>query len=143
MKFNIKSSNGQILTMRNDSQGLGHYGAPRGTRKHRGVDFEILPHRGFKLPFDVKIKRKGLVKVGQPFNLLELAPTGVFQNVIKFKFMYSDLLNVPVGSIVPKDEIIGRTQDVAKFYGGSMKNHLHVETRIFGKLINPNLFFNV
>jgi len=146
MKFTLQTENGTKLISRGcDNQGCGHYGAPRdgGSRKHKGHDLAITPNTGFKLPFDSYIKRKGLVRQGQPFNLLEVTPLGTFKNIVTFKIMYCDLGQYAVGSEMKKTEVVGISQDVASYYGGGMKNHLHIEAYIFGKRVNPELFLNV
>lgn len=144
MKFSIKTENGTKLTSRGcDPQGCGEYGAPRTHGKHKGHDFKIDPNTRFKMPFDSVILRRGLVSVGKPFNLLEVTPKGAFKNVLTFKVMYSDLADYAVGSEISKNEVIGISQNVASYYGGGMANHLHVEAYIFGKRVNPKLFFNV
>lgn len=144
MKYSISTENGVKLASRGcDNQGCGHYGAPRTHGKHKGHDFEIPPFTRFKMPFDSIILRRGLVSVGKPFNLLEVTPKGTFKNVLTFKIMYSDLADYAVGSEITKNEVIGISQDVASYYSGGMKNHLHVEAYIFGKRINPKYFFNV
>ena len=135
----IKDLSGNTLRSRGcDDQGCGHYGAPRGDRKHNGH----APHSSFTFPFDVVILRKGLVQTGKPFTLLELTPAKAFKNVIKFKVMYCDLDMYNIGDTVKKGYPIGMSQDNATYYGGGLQNHLHIEVRIGEKLINPTLMFN-
>lgn len=141
----IKDLSGNKLLSRGcDNQGCGHFGAPRqnGTRKHNGHDFVIQPFSSFTFPFDVEILRKGLVQTGKPFTLLELTPSKLFRNIIKFKVMYCDLDIYSVGDTVKAGSPIGMSQDVAGYYGGGMQNHLHVEVRIGDLLIDPKLIFN-
>lgn len=145
MKFNLTDIDDNKLTTRNDSQGLGHYGAPRTHGTHKGHDFLIAPNKAFKLPFTAIVLRRGLVSVGKPHTLIEVTPKGVFKNLIKIKLMYANTgssSSNSVGYEVPKGLPIGISENVASWYGGGMKNHLHVEVRIGNKLINPNLIFN-
>lgn len=139
----IKDLSGNTLKARGcDPQGCGHYGAPRGTRKHEGFDFLIAPHSSFTFPFDVKILRTGIVSTDKPFRLIELTPTKLFTNIIKIKVMYCDLDQYQVNDIVRSGYPIAMSQDNKSYYGGGMQNHLHVEVRIGNQLINPALIFN-
>ncbi len=43
MKDELKITSPTGLGIRNDPAGSGHYGAPRGRRKHNGLDFLCVP----------------------------------------------------------------------------------------------------
>ena len=46
--------------IRNDSKGLGHHGAPRGHRKHNGVDLMCDPGQDILMPVDGFIARMSM-----------------------------------------------------------------------------------
>lgn len=144
MRHSFTYDNGNKLLSRGcDPQGCGHYGAPRdgGTRKHKGHDFEIEPNTPIFTPFPCKIIREGIVSVNKPFKLIELTPLGIFKNIIKIKVMYAHTGSNNPNYEVPKGYPIGISEDVGNYYGGGMKNHIHVEVRVYGQLIDPKLIF--
>ncbi len=134
------AESGECLAMglRSDPAGDGRYLAPRGSRTHRGVDFECMP---------------GQVLVG-----------GVSGTVTKHGYCYSDDLTwryvqvtdfdgvrhrffyveplVPVGEVVGADTAIGVAQDITGRYPDQgMLPHVHYEVKSkFGSYLNPGVF---
>lgn len=129
-----------------DAMGCGHFGAPRGTRKHNGFDIAINPWETIKAPFKMKILRFGKVYPSittDLFDLVEFTGFGIF-SLFKFKLMYTDSVKYRnVGEILEKGEVLGNAQDIASFHGGGMINHIHLEVRLKGVLINPKLFLKL
>jgi len=136
--------NGEI--MRDcDPQGCGYYGAPRGNRKHEGVDIVSLPNEIVFAPFKCKITKFGTVYSSTSnFKYIEFKGFGLL-SVFKIRVFYAipfsdELLNVMVGSVLSKGSPMGTTQNISAYHGGGMINHLHIAVRLFRKTINPTKF---
>lgn len=109
-----------------DACGAGHYGAPRGARIHRGIDFEC-PDKAI-----VHSHVAGKVtKLGYPyshdlsFRYVEIAD----RNRFKHRFFYV-LPTVELGERITIGQGIGLCQDIASKWGTKekpMKNHIHYE----------------
>lgn len=104
-----------------DNWGCGHYGASRGSRKHRGVDIECTPgDPAFCL-------NRGIVtKVGYPYSddlsyrYVEIADAGY-----RWRYFYVDPI-VNKGDEVDAYTQIGRHQALGPRYPG-ISEHLHLE----------------
>lgn len=133
-----------------DPQGCGHYGAPRGRRKHKGVDLASDIGDPVQLGFGGEV-----TKVGWPYadqsksHIRYVAVKPDCQDVLSclynvvgvwaFRVFYV-APNVKVGDIVSSDTIIGHTQDLVSIYSG-ITNHVHVELYFNNKnYVNPALF---
>lgn len=115
-----------------DAQGNGAYGAPRGTRTHKGEDVcawvgsLVVPEEGGTI-----------TKIGFPYSpedeekchlrYVEL----LTQMNYRIRYFYVDPL-VEVGDYVQACQPIGAVQDLQAVYGSTMENHVHVE------VINPD-----
>ena len=120
------------LNIRIDSQGDGHFGAPRGYRPHYGVDYEwqadavvpaFLPGLVNRVvfPYADDKRFRGLEIINDHFILWQL---------------YVDPLEGILHRRVDRGEIIGAAQDLSLRYGPSMTNHIHVQV-----YINPQTLF--
>ena len=109
-----------------DSQGSGAFGASRGARKHRGVDFVAKP--GVQLLSPVN----GFVsKYGFPYhdiNKRKFRYVAIVDDAgDEHRFMYVSLpRGLTIGQRVEVGDLIGNVQNIAKLYDG-MKNHVHYE----------------
>lgn len=124
--------------MRNDSAGSGAFGAPRGSRKHRGIDLLCEPGQEVLAPLDGIFQRlafpysdtqeySGILLLSQPYEvkLFYLLP---FSNL--------------VGAWVSAGTPIGTAQDVTERYPGQgMLPHIHVQVTRGGELIDPQPLF--
>lgn len=120
------------LVIRTDSQGDGHFAAPRGYRLHYGVDYQWMPNEVVPAFLPGKVNRiifpyaddkrfTGLEIVNDTFVLWQL---------------YVNPLDGIIGKVVDRGEIIGAAQDLSRRYGASMINHIHVQV-----YINPQVLF--
>lgn len=124
-------------SIRNDANGKGHYGAPRGTRKHNGVDLLAKDGEDVKLNVQATVKRVGYAYEGDKnYNSYHLDLGGG----VTLKLLYMAPMYKKIGSVIPANSIIGQMQDVSKKWGGGMKCHLHVEILKDGVNINPTQF---
>lgn len=115
-----------------DSYGEGHFGASRGGRKHRGVDYSCLPNSKVLSPCS------GIVsKIGYPysddlsFRYIEIASNSNH----KLRVFYVSP-SVEVGDIVDESTVLGLSQKLGVRYPG-IGEHVHLEIRGKGKIIDP------
>lgn len=113
--------------MRNDSEGKGHWGAPRNNGKpHKGVD--LLANKGESVyaPFDCVVNRTLLVYdwsnkwIGWEVKSIE-------NPNIRVKFFYCILDKGKVGQTFKRGDKLGVMQGINEQYSPAMYNHLHVE----------------
>ena len=124
-----------------DAFGCGHFGAPRGARSHKGVDFKVKENDSIKAPFDCKIIRYGFAYSGdQDQQLVEIEGLNQFTGY-KAKIMYIKPTH-PVGTIIQNGTTICKAGNISNKYGSSMINHVHFELYENGLLINPEPYFS-
>jgi hypothetical protein len=118
------------LGIRNDAKGYGHHGAPRGNRKHDGVDLKCTKGQDILMPVDGIIVRESL-----PYKS-DLKWRGVYivnpRIEIKMWYLISDM----IGKEIKVGSIIGEAQDIGEKYEG-VTPHIHL--RIVK--IDPMLLF--
>jgi len=123
-------------TIRIDSAGSGKFGAPRGSRKHSGIDLEVEPGQPIMAPMKCLIKRKAIPYADTPYYSGVLLIDGPVQ----IKLFYFDPDLSKIGSMVEQGEVIGVAQDISERYGPQMIPHLHMEMRVYGVLVDPEQF---
>lgn len=126
--------------MRNDSAGLGHFGASRGSRRHRGVDLIVSKNQKIFAPFNGTITRKLQVYGSDPkYKGLEIQSEA--DKTIKVKVFYCIVDNNLIGKKVQRGQVIATAQAINEKYSTAMKNHIHVELWKSGinKDITPKL----
>ena len=131
--------------IRNDSFGAGGFGTPRSSnvsarKKHNGVDYEGDAGQ------DVKAVTSGIIsKIGYPyaddlsFRYVEITAEGGYR-VRQFYVEPSDGLKKNMA--VKKGQVIGTCQALTKKYAG-MTNHVHVEIKKDGELVNPEKIIKI
>jgi len=108
--------------IRNDSQGMGVFGAFRKDRLHDGTDYICKPGQAVKAPISGVITRIATpYKDDDRFSGVEIV--GVKVSVIMF---YLDPIMSMVGGYVRKGEVLGYAQDISVKYGGGMLPHIHL-----------------
>lgn len=114
--------------IRNDSHGLGHFGAPRGggTRKHEGVDITVTPGQPVPSPIDGEVIRTGNAygTDNKGLRSTHIRGTGNYAG-ITVKILYVDNVNLKKGSIVKAGVPMGKAQDVRIKHGNRMLPHAH------------------
>jgi len=132
-----------------DAFGEGHFGASRGNRKHKGIDFLATPGERVGSPCDGVIRRIGRCYGDTPeYKLIEIDTDGALVRVF-----YVDA-NVAPGDRVFDRSTLGYAQDIAARYGNGMDNHVHLEVRLTKHVlvgrgrspneavwVDPHLFF--
>lgn len=127
-----------LNSLRNcDPRGCGHFGAPRGSRTHAGLDIIAIPGETIFSPITGTVTRF-------PFAYGDdLSFTGIEikNDVFDVKIFYLKP-TVLANTKVKKGQVIGMAQNIAKKHGGGMKNHVHIEVRNkLGILIDPEILF--
>lgn len=116
-----------------DQQGSGHYGAPRGSRKHRGVDYACYPDSV------VLSNVKGIVtKLGYPY-ASDLSYRYVqitsLESGLSHRYFYVEP-SVNIGDSIEIGDAIGASQEL--HYPGIVQ-HVHYEIKDSeGNYIDPN-----
>lgn len=122
-----------------DGWGSGEFGASRGSRKHKGVDYSIAAGSGVYSPVQGKVTKLGLPYKDEKFRYVEV--TDKVGNRHRIFYIQP---NVSVGQWVNQVTILGHAQDVAAKYSTDdkhMKNHVHYEILdLKDSPINPQLY---
>ena len=119
-------------TRESDEHGSGYYGAPRGKRTHRGVDYAAYP--GSKVH---AVTAGTVTKLGYPyeddlsFRYVQITD-GDGDDV---RYFYVEP-SVEEGDIIDADDIIGTVQDTGKRYP-NITPHVHFEVKLGGSYLDP------
>lgn len=120
-----------------DDFGSGAFGASRGSRTHRGIDYAVEPGQ------DICPGVAGVVtKLGFPYadDLSWRYVEVTAKDGLKHRFFYVEP-QVSLGEPVDADTVIGVAQDIASHYNDSerkMVNHVHYEVKNQSdRYINP------
>jgi hypothetical protein len=137
-KFSSINSDNQFRNC--DTFGCGYFGASRGERDHKGVDFKVNEDEPIKTPFDCEIVRYGFpYSDDQSQKLVEIQGLNSFSDY-KAKIMYIKPIH-SVGTILYKGSTVCFAGNIKNKYGNSMTNHVHFELYKNGILVNPEPFF--
>ena len=138
MKFYVTTTE-ETKERQLDDQGSGYFGAPRGSRKHKGSD------RVCKANDKIHSSTFGTVtKIGYPYSpddpdkghlrYVQVATPDGYE----FRYFYINPC-VKKGHQVKLKEVIGTSQDLTKIYKG-ITQHFHIEIRKDGEYFNPEDF---
>jgi murein DD-endopeptidase MepM/ murein hydrolase activator NlpD len=141
-------------TVRVDSVGDGNYGASRKRKvkgkvikyRHKGVDFITTPGDYIKSPITGEIVWFGYAyktdNAKEKLRSIHIKGVGEFSNV-KIKILYCTLRELfKKGDKICQGDIFALAQDNAQRYK-SMINHMHIEIRINGVLVDPLKYFKL
>jgi len=121
-----------------DPQGQGHYGAPRGTGKHNGVDVSC-----YKGSVILSITGGMVTKIGYPYDPGDkkkghLRYVQVTFDETNYRYFYIDPF-VSVGESVKPEDPLGVSQGLTEIYLG-ITDHIHFEIKRDGIYLNPEGF---
>ncbi|MCP4607707.1 MAG: hypothetical protein GY845_03180 [Planctomycetes bacterium] len=119
--------------IRNDSAGLGHYGAKRsGNRLHHGTDYLAIAGQPIVAPFDMVLSRYSNPSSKFPLEsgVKWVTPSG------SGKMFYFVPIPKLIGTFVSKAEVIGIAIDLATYYGSDVSSHIHFQIDSF----DPEMF---
>lgn len=128
------------MLLRKDSLGSGWFAASRsgGKRKHNGMDFVCEKGEPVLSPIDGKVTRGTQVyKDDKVYRGIVIQGS----NGYEVKIFYMTMTVAP-GESIQKGQVIGVCQAISEKYSPKMKNHLHLELRIDGKLKNPAYYID-
>lgn len=129
-------------TQRNcDAFGCGYFGASRGERDHKGIDFVVTPNQNIKAPFDCEITRYGFPYIDDQDQKLI-----VIQGLKNYAEYYAKIMYInpvhQIGEKFKKGEVLCTAGDISSKYGSGMTPHVHFELYKNGVLVDPTPFFN-
>jgi len=127
-----------IVERNRDPKGHGEYGMPRGTKKHRGWDIVVEPGTLIKSPLSGII-----VKYGHMYaNALQFRYVDVANETYRVRLGYVELMpDLRTNMHVVEMDCIAVAQDIAGYWGGGMKPHIHIEVYKNGLLTDPEPLF--
>jgi hypothetical protein len=132
-----KMTNGR--TRQRDSWGRGHYGAPRGSRTHRGLDIVSVPGEVVSSPIPGHVVREAVPYANDP-SLRGVVIKGSGEwNGFEVKVFYVEGL---FSGFVRAGDPLGHAQDITQKYPG-ITNHIHVEVRVDGEEVSPLDYFGM
>lgn len=118
-----------------DAGGSGEFLAPRGDRRHHGFDILTQPGADIIAPIDGSFTKYGFCYGDDPqYRYIELRD-GEGLEVRIFYVLKEQFLTR--GANVRAGEVIGRSQAISNRYGSRVQDHIHVEVRVNGTLVNP------
>ena len=116
----------QIVTLevRNDPAGLGHYGAPRGSKSHRGVDYACQVERPVLSPVSGPVTRIGWCYPNSVYRYVEVTNRG-----LRHRFFYVQP-SVGLDDFIEQGDPIGVAQDITiRYPDQGMTPHIHYEVK--------------
>ena len=120
------------VLVRNDVHGLGHFGAPRGSRTHIGVDLAIFPRSPVIAPLGGRVSRIGICYNDDPtFRLVEIKSRGMTHRLLYVS------PTVAEDDLLQEGEQVGLSQDLRTRYNGIVP-HVHWDIMIEG-IENKNI----
>ncbi len=128
----MRSPTAKLVLRGNDRTGYGHYGAKRGSRLHKGLDIRSNVGELIFNPIDGIVSKVGRVySRTAKFKYVEIT-----NDIYRVRVMYVSP-SVKVGDRIYGKKIIGKAQDISKYHGGEMINHVHLEIYKHGLLTDP------
>ena len=121
----LKMLEGDMI-VRSDSMGDGHYLAPRGSRKHYGVDYVVVPGENILMPFPGEMLREA-----RPYADSDLSGCVLQGTHCCLKIFYLKPFLHLVGRKLPAGTVIGLADDVRRKYGSRMVPHIHCQVEHF------------
>lgn len=107
-----------------DSFGSGHYGAPRGSRIHSGIDFAARPHSLLLSPIAGEVTKLGYpYSDDMEFRYVEVTDS----DGLRHRFFYI-FPGVAFGETIDVGDPLGTVQDLEPRYPG-ITPHAHYEIR--------------
>lgn len=114
-----------------DDWGSGAFGASRGDRVHKGIDYECPVGAKVFSPVSGKVTKLGTCYKDDPFyRYVQIS------NTYDHRIFYVEPL-VDIGHWVSEGSLIGICQDIQARYDKKMKNHIHYEVLDGGIPRNP------
>lgn len=123
-----------VILRGSDKHGSGNYGAPRGTRTHKGMDISAAPLSTVFSPVKGTVTKLGRVysdESKKDYRYVQITD----EEDIQHRVFYVDPL-VVVGQTVSHKDAIGKVQNLGLIYSDII-NHVHYEIMINGVHVDP------
>ena len=115
-----------------DTWGCGHFGASRGERTHKGIDFKCPPGVQVLSPVKGRVTKLGYCYRDTPVFRYVQITTEDFKD---YRVFYCEPV-VPEGREVTEETVIGVAQDLGERYPG-ITPHIHMEVKYKGEYLDP------
>lgn len=124
-----------------DGWGDGAFDAPRGDRRHQGIDIVARVGDPVTSPIQGKVERKSFPYANDlRFTGVLLRGDGAHQGLVVKLFYVMPKARL-IGHSVRPGDVVGHVQDLTAKYPG-ITNHVHVEVRRNGVVIDPRSLMN-
>jgi len=121
---------------KSDKWGSGGFGAPRGSRKHNGLDISVAFGKDILSPVNGKVVRKAFPYAKDlSYTGVLIEGDGVHLGIVIKIFYMSPLVSVIGANVVAGDKI-GTAQALTRKYSG-ITNHIHLEVKKNNVIIDP------
>ncbi len=116
-----------------DPKGCGYFGASRTGHIHHGVDVIAYAGQSIFAPIMGQVRRLYVYEGSTKMKGIEISNATYS---VKLFYLQTDL---KTGDFVTAGDLVGVAQNIAGYYNAEnvMTNHVHVEVRKHGKLIDP------
>jgi RHS repeat-associated protein len=127
-----------------DGHGDGHYGAPRGSRKHKGIDLVTTVGQDIISPTDGKARNFVGSTSGKP--MIDIFPSDKSLNIQQIRMLY---VNMPSNrkayqkyDVQRGKTVVGTAASMVDLgYSSGMTPHVHIQVKQNNKWVNPTSFF--
>ena len=120
-----------------DSQGCGHFDAPRSNRKHAGIDLACNPGTAICSPVAGKVTKIGWPYAGEPLiRYVQITADGY-----DYRVFYVEPV-VSLGDTVTTMDVIGAAQELESMTRGGTQ-HVHFEIKHGAGYVDPTPLYNV
>jgi len=128
--------------IRNDSGGLGHFDAPRGVRRHKGLDFQSVYGQDVVSP----VKGKAINSSFKNKKNIEIPTVVIIPTNPNIGFNKLELLDVgPIGGgwrSINKGDVVGQSISLQTLgYSADVGPHIHLQMKLNGEWVNPTPYF--
>jgi len=130
--------------IRNDSQGHGHFGAPRGSRVHLGLDLSTKVGQAILSPLEGSAVN--FIGASTRHPMVDITPSDLSLGIEKIRVLYVNALeDVKLWSSykVSSGDKIGTASDLEDLgYSSAVKPHIHLQIMSDGNWVDPAPFFS-
>ncbi len=129
------------MTIRVDVGGNGHYNATRIGHVHQGTDVRCKDGQAVYAPFSGKVTREAVPYPDDKRwrGIVLESDAGNYE----CKLFYCYPAGGVIGSQIERGQLIGYCQAISQKYTSGVTNHLHIEIRKKGIILNPEMVFAI
>jgi len=133
------------MGIRNDAGGLGHYGASRGNRSHKGLDFKT--NEGQDIVSLIHGKARNFIGSSTKNPMVQIYPNSNSLGIKEIQILYVNKLHNVKDyqwyEMKGASTVLGTAADLSKLgYSENVTDHVHLQfLNSSGKKVNPQSFF--